>query len=68
MDPMTLFVGVLTGSIGMAYFVYGKKRQALAPMIAGAALCIYPYFVSNIWVLCGIGLFLIAFPFIFRSL
>ena len=68
MDPLTLFMGILTGGIGMAYFMYGKKKQSLAPMLAGAALCIYPYFVTDIWAICGIGLFLIAFPFIFRNL
>ena len=67
MDPTTLFIGVITGSIGMGYFIYGKKQQLFIPMITGAALCIYPYFVSNIWALCLIGLLLLILPFVIRS-
>ena len=35
-------------------------------ILAGAALCGYPYFVSNLWAELGIGAALLALPFIWR--
>lgn len=67
MDITTwLVIGVITGSVGMGYFVYGKKQQMFVPMIAGALLCIYPYFTSNLWVTILVGLALMAAPFVLR--
>jgi hypothetical protein len=67
MDTMTyLFVGLFTGLFGVAYFVYGKKQQQFMPMIAGAALCIYPYFVDSLWLSILVGVVLLALPFIWR--
>jgi len=60
----TLFIGIFAGIIGTAYFVYGRKTTKPVPMLAGALLCIYPYFSDNwIW-LCAVGLLLVAAPFV----
>jgi len=61
--PSQLFIGLLAGAIGLAYFVYGKKESRFMPMLSGAALCIYPYLVSSVLWLCLIGLVLMAAPF-----
>jgi len=67
MDLTTwLVIGVVTGSVGMGYFVYGKKQQLLVPMLAGIALCVYPYFTANLWVTILVGLALMALPFVLR--
>ncbi len=67
MDLTTwLIVGVVTGSVGMGYFVYGKKQQQLVPMLAGAGLCIYPYFTSDLWVTILVGIALMGAPFLIR--
>lgn len=67
MDTETwLLIGVITGSIGVGYFVYGKKQQSLVPMLAGAALCVYPYFISTLWLTILIGVVLVVAPFVFR--
>jgi hypothetical protein len=58
-----LIVGFIAGTIGVGYFIYGKKQQKLAPMLAGLLLCVYPYFTENIWVLLAVGAGLMAFPF-----
>jgi len=47
----TLIFSILFGSIGMGYFVYGKKQQAALPLLAGIVLCIFPYFVSNVYIM-----------------
>lgn len=58
-----LFIGMLAGVIGSAYFVYGKRQQKFAPMLAGVMLAIYPFFTSNPYLLAVIGAALMAVPF-----
>ena len=63
MTPASLAIGILTGAIGVAYFIYGKRQARFAPLIAGLALCTYPYFVDSVpWSLV-IGAALAAAPF-----
>lgn len=67
MDTSTwLFAGLITGVFGLAYFVYGKKQQQLMPMLAGIALCVFPYFVDSLWLTIAIGVVLLVLPFVFR--
>ena len=51
----------------MGYFIYGKKEAEAVPMLAGAALCIVPYFIDNLLVLILVCAALLAAPFFFRS-
>ena len=60
----SLLVSVIAGAIGMGYFIYGKRQAKYVPMIAGALLCVYPYFVENLLALAVIGLLLVAAPFL----
>ena len=64
MTPATLTIGILTGAIGVGYFVYGKLQTKFVPLIAGMALCVYPYFVDSVLWLCVIGAALLAAPFV----
>ena len=48
MTPATLTIGILTGAIGVGYFMYGKRQTKFVPLIAGMALCVYPYFVDSV--------------------
>jgi len=50
--------------IGFVFFVYGKKNSVFTPMVIGIALMAYTYFVSNLLLLCGIGVVLIIVFFI----
>lgn len=61
-----LFIGAITGVIGMAYFVYGKKQCRPVPLVAGMALIVYPYFIASLVISIAIGVALMALPFIFR--
>jgi hypothetical protein len=54
------------GSIGLGYFIYGKKQKALVPLFCGLALRIFPYLVSNVLLLVGIGILLAAIPYFLR--
>ncbi|MEO7339181.1 MAG: hypothetical protein ABIV63_21605 [Caldimonas sp.] len=61
-----LLLGVLFGSLGLGYFVYGKKQHAGVPLVCGLALMAFPYFVSNTASTMLIGVLLSALPFIIR--
>jgi hypothetical protein len=57
---------LIFGSIGLGLFIYGKKQRAVVPLICGIALIVFPYFVSNVILLVGIGALLIAIPYFLR--
>ena len=63
MNESWLVWGLLFGSVGLGFFVYGKKQSAVIPLVCGLALMIFPYFVSNTIVLVVFGVVLIAVPF-----
>jgi hypothetical protein len=57
-------IGIITGALGVAYIVYGKRQTKFVPLIAGVLLCAYSYFIDS-WVwLCVVGALLLAAPFI----
>lgn len=56
--------GIIAGAFGMAYFIYGKRQQRFAPLVAGMLLCVYPYFVHGTLWLVLVGLALLAAPFV----
>lgn len=58
--------GVLFGSIGLGFFIYGKKQAMVVPLVSGLALMVYPYFMPNAVALVLAGLVLIAIPYFFR--
>jgi hypothetical protein len=66
-DPSTIIWGIIFGSIGMGFFIYGKKQQAFIPIVSGIGLMIIPYFVANIYILVLIGLALIVLPYFLRA-
>lgn len=61
-----LLWGLIFGSIGGGYFLYGKKRPNFLAMVCGLALIVYPYFCANTWAVVGIGLVLMAIPYFVR--
>ncbi len=62
----SLLWGLLFGSAGLGFFLYGKKQQAVVPLFSGLALMVFPYFVSNTILLVAIGVALIALPYFVR--
>jgi len=57
---------VLFSSVGLGFFMYGRKQKAVVPLVCGLALMIYPYFFSNIIAVIAIGVGLIAIPYFVR--
>ncbi len=66
MNTSFLVWSMLFGSVGLGFFIYGKRQSAILPMVCGLALMIYPYFVSNVILLVIIGLVLVALPYFLR--
>jgi hypothetical protein len=66
MSESTLLWGLLFGSIGVGFALYGKQQRALVPLLCGIALMVYPYFVPNAIALVAIGIVLMALPYFFR--
>lgn len=66
MNTTTLFLGMIFGSIGMGYFIYGRKQKNGIALISGIALFALPYLVSDILFITLIGVGVMAVPFIFK--
>lgn len=66
MNESWLLWALLFGSIGLGFFMYGKKQKAAVPLICGLALIIFPYFISNTILLVAIGVTLIVIPYFIR--
>ncbi len=62
---MELFTILLVSSIGLGYFIYGKKTTDFHFLISGIALMIYPYFFAGP-LLIIIGIILLAEPFVIK--
>jgi hypothetical protein len=59
-DGNALLLSLLIGCIGFVCFVYGKKQQRFPQMVAGVVLSVYPYFVSNLMLMGGIAVAVLA--------
>ncbi|MEP6635039.1 MAG: hypothetical protein ABJA62_12615 [Luteimonas sp.] len=66
MNEAALWWGLLFGSIGLGYFIYGKQQKKPIPLLCGIGLMAFPYFVSNNWLIVLIGAALMAVPFLVR--
>jgi hypothetical protein len=62
----SLFLGVLFGSIGMGYIVYGKKQHRGIALLSGVGLCAFPYFVTNIFLVILVAIVLMLLPFFIK--
>ncbi len=66
MGMATLLWGVIFGSIGMGFFIYGKRQGAMVPLACGLLLMVFPYFISNVWATVVVGALLMAIPYFVR--
>jgi predicted phage tail protein len=42
-----LFASLIWGSIGLGYFIYGKKQGSWLPMVGGGLMMAASYFISS---------------------
>ena len=66
MDTSSLLWGLLFGSIGLGFFVYGRRQKMVVPLVCGVALMIFPYFISSTILLVMVGVALIGIPYFVR--
>lgn len=66
MNTVVWMEGLVFGSIGLGYFVYGRRQRRVAPLITGLALMAFPYAVTNPYALVGIGVALMSVPYFVR--
>ncbi len=66
MNESELLWGVLFGSIGIGYFIYGRRQSKLIPLLCGVALMVYPYFMPNVAALVIVGAIFVAVPYFVR--
>jgi hypothetical protein len=64
MDAAWLFVSSLFSLVGAVALLYGWRQRLGVPTLIGLMLSIYPYFVSNVVAMIGIGLVLLGALFI----
>lgn len=66
MNTSQLLLGVLFSSIGLGYFIYGKKQKTMVPFLCGLILMIFPYFIENTGLIVLIGAVVSAVPYFVR--
>ena len=66
MNSTQLLLGVILSSIGLGYFLYGKKQKMTVPLVAGLVLMVFPYFIESHFLLSGIGILLSVIPYFLR--
>lgn len=59
-DPAALLLSLVMGGIGFVLLVYGRKQERWPQLVAGLVLMVYPYFVSGVAALVGIGVAICA--------
>ena len=60
---MTLFLGLLFGSVGGVYLFLARREHSIEYLICGFVLVIYPYFLSNPLLIILVYSFLKAAPY-----
>ena len=66
MNSTQLLLGVILSSIGLGYFLYGKKQKMTVPLVAGLVLMVFPYFIESNFLLSGTGIVLSIIPYFLR--
>lgn len=61
-----MFTGLIFGSIGLGYIVYGRKQTDGVALLAGVGLCVFPYFTDNLWLSILVGGLLVLLPWVVR--
>jgi len=60
---MTLFLGLVFGSVGTVYLIVGRKEHDPLYLVVGFLLIIYPYVFSSAIMIIAIGIVLSLIPY-----
>ncbi|HYW02340.1 MAG TPA: amino acid transport protein [Gammaproteobacteria bacterium] len=64
MHTASLLLSLLISSLGVGYFIYGRRQSRGAALLSGGAMAVYPMFVSNVWIMLALGAAFAAAPFL----
>ncbi len=59
-SPSFLFASLVWGSVGLGYFIYGKKQQSIGAMIGGILMMAIAYFISSALAMSLVSLLIIG--------
>jgi hypothetical protein len=63
-----LFASLIWGSVGLGYFIYGKKQSSWSPMIGGVLMMAGSYFISSALLMSVVSLgIIVAVYFLLRQ-
>ncbi len=62
METATLVWGLIFSSIGIGYFIYGRKKSNLVARWCGLALILFPYLVTDTLAMVAVGAALMLTP------
>jgi hypothetical protein len=63
-DGNYLLASFAVSLIGAGFFMYGKKQSRAPQMAFGVATAVYPYFISNPWLILGIFVLLLGLMYL----
>ncbi len=62
----TILWAMFFGAIGLGFFTYGKRQRKMVPLFCGVALFVFPYFISNVYIMVLIGFGIVVLPYFIR--
>jgi hypothetical protein len=62
METIDIFLALLFGCIGFAYFMHGRRRKNIVTRYCGIAMILYPYLASSPWEMLAVGVGLMLVP------
>jgi len=54
MDGNAILAGFAVSTVGLGFFLYGKKQARVPQMVYGLICLVYPYFVGGPFVVLGL--------------
>lgn len=66
-SPASLFFSLFFSLVGSALFMYGRRAANIPHVLLGLTIAAFPYFVSNVWLLCLIGIALCVAAYVLRE-
>ncbi len=65
--PANLLGALIFGTIGMGAFMWGKRKATIPPLVLGLLLMVYPYFVTETWLMYAVGALLTGGLFVWKE-
>ncbi|MDP3274944.1 MAG: hypothetical protein Q8Q09_07070 [Deltaproteobacteria bacterium] len=57
----SLIASFFISTVGLSFFIYGKKQRRVPQLVSGLAMMVFPYFVTNVPAMLVIGAALTVF-------